>query len=178
MNIDNKLHSIILERIQSDSSFHILCGLAGIALYSITFYIVYVCFIKVYPYEQDQFYLKKASKKYYCEYDCTIHKFNKMRVLRFALPDKYEHTGLGADMQEIELFFDDGNGDLMRLAGVMEALVYYPLGAISQKGEFDVAVHEDSPIYRMLYNQKHGFPMKVKGPRGNNKYLGNSTFYE
>ena len=81
-------------------------------------------------------------------------------------------------MEEIEMFFDDGQGDIMALAGFKEALLFYPLGAVSAKGHFDVAVDEASPMYRMLFNQKPGFPLKVKGPCGRIKYLGNGNFYE
>lgn len=81
-------------------------------------------------------------------------------------------------METIELFFDDGNGDLARAAGIFEAMVFYPLGSLKKKGEFDVAVKEDSAMNRMLHNQKPGFPMKVKGPKGRFKYLGYGNFYE
>ena len=101
-----------------------------------------------------------------------------MRVLRFLIPDKFVDRTLGADMETIEVFFDDGNGDLARAAGIFEAMIFYPLGSIRKKGEFDIAVKEDSAINRMLYNQKPGFPMKVQGPKGRFKYLGYGKFYE
>jgi hypothetical protein len=41
-----------------------------------------------------------------------------MRVLRFKLPKKYSNTRIGADLEMIELYFDDGQGDLMQLAGI------------------------------------------------------------
>ena len=83
----------------SEGYFHFLCGVGGILLYLFTYFVIYRMFIKVYPHEQEQFYLKKEKKKYYCEYESTIHTFNSVRVIRIKLPEKYSHLKIGADLQ-------------------------------------------------------------------------------
>lgn len=178
MNLDNQLHLTPVAYIEDPLAFNFLCGFIGVALFALGYIAIYYMFMKVYPEEQEQYYLKASDEKFYCEYAATMHNFNNMRVLRFMIPDKHMKKRMGADMEQVELFFDDGNGDLARAAGIFEAMVFYPLNSLEKAGEFDVAVKEDSAIYRMLHNQKPGFPMKVKGPKGQHKYLGNGAFYE
>lgn len=178
MTLDNSIHLTPVLYMDDPYSFNFYCGLVGIGLFVIGYVAVYFFFIKTYPEEQEQYYLTASNEKFYCEYAATVHKFNDMRVLRFLIPDKFQNHALGADMETIELFFDDGNGDLARMAGIYEAMIFYPLGSLKRKGEFDIAVKEDSAMNRMLHNQKPGFPMKVQGPKGRFKYLGYGQFYE
>lgn len=83
MNMDNSLHQShsVVERVFNDPSFHFMCGLFGSIMYLFTYYFIYRMFIKIYPQEQEQFYLRNGKKKYHCEYESTIAKFKKMRVL-------------------------------------------------------------------------------------------------
>lgn len=73
---------------------------------------------------------------------------------------------------------DDGKGDLGKLMGLKEPMRYYPISSLDRKGEFDIAVHENSFINKTLFNQKAGFPMRINGPIGSIKFIGRGSFYK
>lgn len=64
------------------------------------------------------------------------------------------------------------------MMGNKDPLEYYPMNSINKKGEFDIAVHKDSFLNKILFNQKGGFPMMVQGPIGSMKLLGRGKFYK
>ena len=64
------------------------------------------------------------------------------------------------------------------MMGNKEPLQFYTLSSINKKGQFDITVHSDSFLNKILYNQKGGFPMSVRGPIGDYKYLGRGRLYK
>jgi hypothetical protein len=52
MNIDNTLHQSVIERVKLDPNYHVLCGLGGFLIYALSFYVIYLMFLKIYPEEQ------------------------------------------------------------------------------------------------------------------------------
>lgn len=82
--------------------FPVLCAFCGFILFLIGFYFSYILFIKVEKWEQEQYYLKDDSKKYYIEYVGTVINLGDFRILRFKYP-KNPNLKLGADLEKIEL---------------------------------------------------------------------------
>lgn len=87
----------------SIGDFPVLCASLGLILFTIGFYLAYILFIKIDPWEQQQFYLKDSSKKYYIEYLATVINLGDYKILRFALPRNQNNLKLGADLEKIKL---------------------------------------------------------------------------
>lgn len=83
--------------------FPVLCGLIGLVLFAIGFYLTYELYLKVEVHEQGQYYLKDPSQKYYIEYKGTVINLGDYRILRFSMPKSKKKNRLGADLEKIEL---------------------------------------------------------------------------
>lgn len=82
--------------------FPVLCALIGLVLFAIGFYLTYELYLKVEKHDQNRFYLKDPSQKYYVEYKGTVINLGDYRILRFTMP-KHKNHRLGADLEKIEL---------------------------------------------------------------------------
>lgn len=62
MSLDNNVHFSPIMYLEDPYRFNFFCCLVGIALYVIGYLAVYYLFIKVYPEEQEQYYLTSSTE--------------------------------------------------------------------------------------------------------------------
>ena len=56
--------------------------------------------------------------------------------------------------------------------------MYYTCNPVQAKGYFEVLVHKNSVLNKLVESRGTDVSLRISGPFGRHKYLGNSEFYE